>query len=230
MIQIDFKTYELPADRALTVDQQASLRSRYADIDRLMTPCDKRWIASEINQLFLGYPSMKRGAEDLAMLVSKYASALHGAPAWAVMDVCSAITRGRLGKPNFVPTAPEIAGWVDEHLEAIRKEFWNLHKLLNARIEERLPTDEERAATVAKVQGLVDGLKASLASTKEVDDARREQSLAWSKANTVNVTAEEWHSLGVENPPTISVSLAKQLGILDQYLPSDQSHQVRGAA
>lgn len=171
-MEVNFRTFELPEQFALTQADRAALLERRSQIDKSLDirSTYKDRMASLYQMILAFRPDL--GVGDVEMWALNYIEALEGCPKWAIDQGRQLVMRGQDGreKVGFMPTPPEFARTVQKIIDPRLKERRTIHRLLAAKTYHE-PTLEERERVARRLKALVSGMAAR---AEEEDRAEKE--------------------------------------------------------
>lgn len=171
-------------------------------------------VASVAKALSLMFAGFRERAEDAEALTRTYTAALDDLPSWAVAKACDRFMRGKVPDRHnnaFAPSVAELHAYADGLVadEQRSTELRSPRPVLMLSEPEIPP--EERARVAAKMEALVQSLKASsdmrTASEKAAESERQER---WRRLNEER-RVRECEAAGVDPSLGISAALYRQL-------------------
>jgi hypothetical protein len=136
-----------PADRAV-------LQRRLHAIEPVMKRAGGEYVATTMARMFSAFTSATLDLAEMKSKLRVYDVALSELPRWAISEVATGIVRGEYGELAFVPTPPQIAGWVKKKAAVLSGEAALIRRLLDAKVEPEA-SPEDRAAVSKRMRALI---------------------------------------------------------------------------
>lgn len=137
---------------ALTAPERNWLVERQGALAASFAPADRETIRTAVARFFLRWPNVAKGDADARR--ETYVRELMAFPLWAVIEGMKAVGG------EFLPPSPVVAAACEAAVTRARAEVLRVDRLLNA-VTYRVPTQEERDASIERVNALVKEFKAA---------------------------------------------------------------------
>jgi hypothetical protein len=158
----DFSNPTIPAELALSEEQQRQVEVRVHELGEAEIACDVDHTMAVVVELLEAFPAPKLSEDQARRKAKGYLTALEHVPTWAVAEAGRRWLQARAGPQNydFGPTPPRLREVADEVLTDVRAQRHDLQRLLKAR-----PMSEEKQDPQTR-QRITDGYAALLAQLK----------------------------------------------------------------
>jgi len=124
--------FSISADQTPTGPALATLQSRAKELAAGLQPSPARSILVQVSQLFARYPSAQNlNSEDVLRI---YAGDLARFPAWAIERACAKFATGKLGRPAFPPSSPELQSACEAEMVPYAIEHAKVRRILDAKV------------------------------------------------------------------------------------------------
>lgn len=210
--------------RALAGAERSDLRARAAALD----PWVKKPREGEIETLVLvmstGLGTKGEGEKESAIRVRHYAEILGDTPLWAIKRACDRFERGsvtaeELGERQImrgmVPSTSHLYRVASAIARPVFHERIRINSALNGVVEHRM---EHTAANKEQVLATANGLRRSLGSAGEMDEARlslaRENTAKESLRAAEAVRLKEFRDAGVDPPKVAPGGIGTSLSMM----------------
>lgn len=140
-------------DRAPSHAERRELQVRLESLDRWLTPASSRQLDEVITSMFSTMAYRSSDAEiDLLLVQRIYKDDLAGVPGFALEEACARFRQGAIGDPRFVPKQGEVRQEAIRIAKDYYRERSDVSAILTAKVPGPPPSDEDRAAAVAKYE------------------------------------------------------------------------------
>jgi hypothetical protein len=147
--------------RHLSIAEEQTLRKRAQQLSAWSDPAKPNEIKGAISRCFIGLGGEKLSTEQAEMMMAQYVTVLSGMKLWAIERACLRFAAGEVKaedvgakhlEPAMRPSSAHLRIMAAIISESFDKERAEIDKVLTAHPPKHEPTEEERAAGLAKTR------------------------------------------------------------------------------
>jgi hypothetical protein len=193
--------------------ERQSLEQRSNELRRWDGRASSRDLGVEVTKFLQGFPHGKLSAQEAAMTVAEYVTALHDLPIWATRQAMQRFRRAEVDRDThtFAPSCAELRLAALDVTEPYRSELSSITRLLSAEVYQAA-TDAERE----RVHAAIEALASDLRTRAPRDPYRRDkQTLADTmKAASDRLRAKDLAAAGIDDGLKLSLGMREKLALI----------------
>lgn len=151
---------------APSAELRERMRQRSRNLTRALQHVDRGAMAVAIAGMLRSLsPNRKVSDDEAKKSIAQFVAIVEGLPTWAVQRACHALSSGKVDgvSLDFLPTTARLRQVAESYCTPLWDEQVQLHKLLEAEVEER-PPESERLRVGQGLRSLADALAANAAA------------------------------------------------------------------